>query len=201
MSLLSWSYRGLGNPQTVNTLKNFIRLEDPNLVFLMETKSNEEWVKIVRNQCSFKDIFVIPSDGLKGGGVALFWKFDIKVDVLNALLSFIDALIEGGDRIGCWHLSSFYGHPKTSQRVESWRLLNSLKDSSQLPWLMIGDFSEIRCQAEKEGGASKPVQQMAWFNASINYCGLKEVGFVGPKFMWLYQRQVGTQIKERLDKA
>ena len=89
--------------------------------------------------------------------MALFWKFDIKVDVLNALLSFIDALIEGGDRIGCWHLSSFYGHPKTSQRVESWRLLNSLRDSSHLPWLMIGDFNEIRCQAEKEGGASRPV--------------------------------------------
>ena len=91
--------------------------------------------------------------------MALFWKFDIKVDVLNALLSFIDALIEGGGggRIGCWHLSGFYGHPKTSQRVESWRLLNSLRDSSHLPWLMIGDFNEIRCQAEKEGGASRPV--------------------------------------------
>ena len=49
MSLLSWNCRGLGNPQTVNALKKVIRLEDPNLVFLMETKSDEEWVKIVRN--------------------------------------------------------------------------------------------------------------------------------------------------------
>ena len=49
MSLLSWNYRGFGNLQTVNTLKKVIRIEDPNLVFLMETKSNEEWVKIVRN--------------------------------------------------------------------------------------------------------------------------------------------------------
>ena len=42
---------------------------------------------------------------------------------------------------------------------------------------------------------------MARFTASINYCGLKEVGFVGPKFNWLYQRQDGTQIRERLDRA
>ena len=42
---------------------------------------------------------------------------------------------------------------------------------------------------------------MAWFNASINYCGLKEVGFEGPKFTWLYQRRDGTQIWERLDRA
>ena len=200
MSLLSWNCRGLGNPQTVNTLKKVIRLEDPNLVFLMETKSYEERVKIVCNQCGLKDSFVVPSDGLKGG-LALFWKFDIKVDVLNSSLSFIDALIEGGERIGCWHLSGFYGHPETALRLESWRLLNFLRDSSQLSWLVIGDFNEIRCQVEKEGGASRPVQQMARFNASINYCGLKEVGFVGPKFTWLYQKRDGTQIRERLDRA
>ena len=70
-----------------------------------------------------------------------------------------------------------------------------------LPWLVIGDFNEIRCQAEKEGGALRPVQQMAQFNASINYCGLMEVGFVGSKFTWLYQRRDSTQIRERLDKA
>ena len=42
---------------------------------------------------------------------------------------------------------------------------------------------------------------MARFNASINYRGLKEVGFVGLKFTWLYQRRDGTQIRERLDRA
>lgn len=66
----------------------------------METKSNEEWVKIVCNQCGFKDSFVVPSDGLKRG-LALFWKSNIKMDIMNSSLSFIDALIEGGDRIGC----------------------------------------------------------------------------------------------------
>ena len=157
MSLLSWNCRGFGNHQTVNTLKTVIRLEDPNLVFLIETKSDEEWVKIVRNQCGFKDSFVVPSEGLKGG-LALFWKPNIKVDVLNSSLSFIDALIKGGDRIGCWHLTGFYDHPETSQKVESWHLLNSLRDVSQLSCLVIGDFNEIRCQAEKEGGVTRPVQ-------------------------------------------
>lgn len=76
-------------------MKKVIRVEDPNLVFLIETKSNEEWVKIVCNQCGFKDNFVVPSDRLKGG-LALFWKSDSKVDVLNSSLSFIDTLIEGG---------------------------------------------------------------------------------------------------------
>ena len=42
---------------------------------------------------------------------------------------------------------------------------------------------------------------MARFNESINFYGLKEVGFVGPIFTWLYQRRDGMQIRERLDRA
>ena len=129
MSLLSWNCRGLENPQTVNTLKKVIRINDPSLVFLMETKSNEDWVKIVHNQCGFKDNFVVPSDGLKGG-LALYWKSKVEVNILNSSLSFIDALVKGGDKLGCWHLTGFYGHPKTSLRVEYWCFLNFLQDTS-----------------------------------------------------------------------
>ena len=49
MSLLSWNCRGLENPQTVNALKKAIKIEDPTIVFLMETKSDVEWMKILCN--------------------------------------------------------------------------------------------------------------------------------------------------------
>ena len=118
MSLLSWNYRGLGNPQTVNALKKAIRIEDPIVVFFMETKSNEDWVKMVRDQCGFKDSFIVPSDGL-GGGLALFWKSEIKMVVHNSSLSYIDAVVERGSRLGHWHLTGFYGQTDMARRVES----------------------------------------------------------------------------------
>lgn len=46
-----------------------------------------------------------------------------------------------------------------------------------------------------------PIQQMARFNSVINSYGLQEVGFIGRKFTWLYQRSDGFQIRERLDRA
>ena len=85
--------------------------------------------------------------------------------------------------------------------MESWSLLKSLRGSSRLPWLVVGDFNEIKFQSEKEGGAPRPNWQMARFNDSINFCGLKEVSFVGPSFTWLYQIRDGSQIRERLDRA
>ena len=90
--------------------------------------------------------------------------------------------MEGGGNYSPWHLTGFYGNPETSKRVESWKLLNSLCSISHLPWLVIGDFNEIRCAEEKEGGVARPYQQMARFNNSINFCGLKELDFVGPNF-------------------
>ena len=36
---------------------------------------------------------------------------------------------------------------------------------------------------------------------TINWCGLRDLGFVGPKFTWLYQQRDGVQIRERLDRG
>ena len=38
MSAISWNYRGLGNPLTVNAFQKVVLEKDPTLVFLMETK-------------------------------------------------------------------------------------------------------------------------------------------------------------------
>lgn len=67
MSLLSWNCRGLGNLQIVNALKKVIRIEKPNIVFLMEKKSDVDWMKIVRDRSGFKESYIVPSDGSSGG--------------------------------------------------------------------------------------------------------------------------------------
>lgn len=39
------------------------------------------------------------------------------------------------------------------------------------------------------------------FIEAINFCGFCDLGLIGPKFTWLYQKSDGGQIRERLDKA
>jgi exonuclease III len=38
MRLLSWNYRGLGNPRAVRALKKLMNTHQPDIMFLMETK-------------------------------------------------------------------------------------------------------------------------------------------------------------------
>lgn len=151
----------------------------------METKLDREWMENIRDQCGFKHGIIVPSIH-RSGGLVLFWKDDIKVNLLKYSLSNIDVKVFGGERSGWWHLTGFYGNPVTAKRMESWSLLKHLSGLSQLPWLMIGDFNEIKNLSKKEGGASRPAQLMQRFVDTVNWCGLRDLGFIGPKFTWLY---------------
>lgn len=47
-----------------------------------------------------------------------------------------------------WHVTFVYGEPKVENRHRMWSLLNLLRQSSNLPWLVMGDFSETLWQFE-----------------------------------------------------
>lgn len=200
MSLISWNYRGLGNLQSVKAVEKVINKEDPIIVFLMETKLNKEWMSNIMDKCNMKHGLIVPSEG-KSGGLALLWKERVTMEVQTYSQSHVDAVVDGGAGIKWWHLTGFYGNLDTAKRPESWVKLKHLKGTSALLWLTIGDLNEITGASEKEGGSDKPRQQMKNFIKAINYCGLQDLGFIGPKFTWIYQRVDGLQIWKQLDKA
>jgi len=191
---------GLGNLRTVKTLEKIANKKDPVIVFLMDTKSNREWMSEVKDKCNMKNGFIFPSKG-NSGGLVLLWKEEIMVDVKTYSHDHIDAWVNGGLTVGWWHLTRFYGNPETVKCPESWAKLKHLKGTSSLPWLVIGDFNKIMGLSKKEGGSIRLRRQMEQVVDTINMCGLHDVGFIGSKFTWIYQQANGTQIWERLDRA
>lgn len=47
----------------------------------------------------------------------------------------------------------------------------------------------------------RPKRQMELFMKVVNYCELRDLGFMGPKFTWQFQQRDGLQIIERLDRV
>ena len=92
MSCLSWNCRVLGNPQTIDKLVTVVVKKDPTVVFLMETKSNNEGIEKVRRKIQFAHKFVVPHPN-QGGGLALLWKEDIQLDVQSSSDNHIDAVV------------------------------------------------------------------------------------------------------------
>lgn len=86
-----------------------IRIEDPNIVFIMETQYDSDWMEKVQDRCGFKQGLIVPSVG-NSGGLTLFKKNEFQVNVIKYSLSNIDAAVNSGDGIGWWHLTGFFGN-------------------------------------------------------------------------------------------
>ena len=60
---------------------------------------------------------MVPRVGI-GGGLALFWKSSINLTVVGSSKYYIDVVIDK-DSNNEWHLTSFYGEPETTRRIEA----------------------------------------------------------------------------------
>ena len=167
MSAICWNCRGLGNPCTVKALQKAVLEEDPILVFIIETKLVVSEMEDIKSKLDRQQGLVVPSIK-RGGGLALLWRSSTKVDVQTFSPHHIDAIVteEHGNRT--WRFTGFYGHPETSKREESWRLLEELSKRSDLPWICMGDFNEILHLREKVGGNLRPEGQMRSFRETVN---------------------------------
>ena len=66
--------------------------KDPKLVFLTETKVEKYILERVGRRIQFTNLFVVPRVNT-GGGLALYWKSDLDVDVQTFSNRHIDVIV------------------------------------------------------------------------------------------------------------
>jgi hypothetical protein len=141
MTLLSWNCRGLGQPRTVQELVCLVHTYKPKLVFLSETRQNNKYVKNLKWRLGLCHCITQPGIG-KGAGIALFYDESIEIKKIAVGARSIDVLIRLNPLGLQWRATFVYGEPKAHERHHMWTLLRRIKDSANMPWLMIGDFNE-----------------------------------------------------------
>ena len=92
MSCLSWNCCRFRNPQTEDELIALVTAKDPKLVFLMETKFEKYILERVGRRIQFTNLFVVPRVNTSGG-LALYWKSDLDVDVQTFSNRHIDVIV------------------------------------------------------------------------------------------------------------
>lgn len=158
----------------------------------METKISTTIEDNFKRKMGFNNCLNVSSCG-NSGGLALLWQnqFDISVSSFSIIIK---------DLNWWWRFTGFYGNPDQGKRKESWKLLERLHESINLPWIIGGDFNEIMFNKEKKGGPPKPYSLLNDFCDAIRNCELIDIGFSCDRYTWSRNRQVKDSIKERLDR-
>uniref|UniRef100_A0A803PI32 Reverse transcriptase domain-containing protein n=1 Tax=Cannabis sativa TaxID=3483 RepID=A0A803PI32_CANSA len=169
-----------------NGLKQFIKdlvvQKRPNYLFLCETLAKKKVIERLRVAIGFDGALAVDSVG-KSGGVALLWRVEEEVKVLEYGVSYIDVVISGSDQ-GHWRLTGLYGEPNRNLRKRTWDLLCELKSKSSLPWCIIGDLNNVTSHDDKRGGNPYPRWLLDGFNDTLAMCGLHDLELFGYPYTW-----------------
>ena len=141
MRILSWNCRGLGQPRTVQELVCLVSTHLSSIVFLSETRQNKERVNNLRWRLSLKDGLLHDGRG-KGGGIALYWDESVEIKKLSLGPRYIDVLIRNNPNEQWWRGTFIYGEPEAHERIHMWNLIRRIKNNSNAPWMLIGDFKK-----------------------------------------------------------
>ncbi|XP_057992300.1 uncharacterized protein LOC110673946 [Hevea brasiliensis] len=197
MTILSWNCQGSGSPLTMRTLRELISANKPGIVFLPKTKKKSAFLERWKARFGFNHSFYVDPIGLSGG-LALWWRDPISIQILNASSRWIDAMVHYHYS---WHATFLYGESEAGNKISFLRQLKNLHLNTEDPWLLIGDFNICNSNRDKWGRRTINSQIASAYNDFLMEEQLGELKFKGSRFTWSNKHQVPSRVMERIDKV
>ena len=109
MKIIEWNCRGLGNGPAIRSLLSLQKEEDPDILFLSETKMDKGKIEWLRWRMGLTNLVVKDCEG-RSGGLAIFCRSGINFQLRAASRLYIDGDVVEKDGF-VWCLTGFYGEP------------------------------------------------------------------------------------------
>ncbi|KAI9114616.1 hypothetical protein K1719_014314 [Acacia pycnantha] len=129
------------------------------------------------------------------GKVVVSLKSDVGTRILQDVSNSVDV---SGSAQMCMDEAS----PMESKRLRLWELLSNLATDIHTPWILGGDFNEIKTPREQKGGGRVNDSRCKRFNDWIEECSLIDLEAQGPFFTWKGPKWEGLdRVYKRLDRC
>lgn len=145
----------------------------------------------------YSNHFTVPPVGL-GGGLALFWKENVSLEILESSANLIDVQVKFQNQL--LFITFIYGLPQTENRACFWEAVSVMGANRSAPWLLTGDFNDTLDNSEKVGGPVRCEGSFIPFRSFVAQNGLWDVKHSGNHFSWRGWRY-DYFIKSRLDRS
>ena len=115
MRILAWNCRGAGRVLRVRTISALSYSEGPDVLFLAEAKIASPKLESLNRRLGFSRFFGVDCIG-KAGGLALFWKLGVDLEVIFSNNNVIATLVYSGPPETTWLLIAIRGSPCLAKR-------------------------------------------------------------------------------------
>lgn len=122
-------------------------------VLFMETKNNRNALLYLQKWSGYDRVYTVEPRGLSGG-LALFWKKTVHMELLYVDKNVMDCHIRFGSF--SYFVTCVYGDPFLKYRHKMWERINRIGISRKGSWCILGDFNELLHNGEKLGDPARP---------------------------------------------
>lgn len=190
------------SPRKIRLIKNMIKMEKPQILFLQETKCNNTTLEKILNKgwTGSKEVAVDASGA--SGGLAIAWNSQkIALTDLHASHNLIQVAfhIIGTNIHG--HLSNVYFPQEAKEKIallETIEILNLNRKHSL--WILGGDFNMITKLEEKIGGRNRMENESNLFKDFIQNASMIDLQYCNGTYTWSNRRTCKHQIASKLDR-
>ncbi|KAM2339768.1 hypothetical protein ACFX1X_019299 [Malus domestica] len=166
---------------------------------LLETKNKSNRYGYLKKRLDLEYMHAVEPMSI-GEGLCVFWRDASQV----TLVKFEDFVIEvkiWDEHKKChWYLFVIYASTNEKKGQNQWGYLSRRLGNNRGKTLLIGDFNDILCNDEKEGGNYRPTSSMRDFREFVAQNELMDLGFVGYPFTWR-NNQEAKPIQQCLDRG
>lgn len=200
MKILSWNCRVLGGPSTIPQLKESIRLNLPEVLFICETKQSWNFAQTVCKNLRFGNIWDTVEPVGKSGGLLVAWKEEIQIRSIIKNDFCYEIQIQSDEDVKPLWLIFVYTSTESRERRTQWEYLIQRKQCWGSRWVMGGDFNDIKEHGEKNRGRRRSYGSFLTFRNFISRMEMGEVKYRGNPFTWANNRADEGFVQERLDR-
>ncbi|KAL8140943.1 hypothetical protein V2J09_006964 [Rumex salicifolius] len=180
-------------------LCDLIRVHDPRVIALVETRISGEHASEVCNAIGFDGCIRMEASSFAGGIWLLWQTAEVYVLPLSLHPQHLTIEIKHRGEESWFFLQYMAARPRRLDFSfgEYWRI--SL--SNNRPWLLAGDFNATRSGSERSRPSPSTQRATEIFSDWINNLDLIDMGFIGHKFTWWRGSDQNSIIAATLDRT
>ncbi|GMI63733.1 hypothetical protein HRI_000042600 [Hibiscus trionum] len=191
INILCWNAQGVASPAFRRHFRNFVRINDPQVVVLVEPRINSVRADRVLTKLEFPNSYWVEAHGFNGGIWLLWWdSVSIHIDrISNQFIHICVTLIVSSE---WFFFTVVYAIPKVNVRRLLWTFLENLNPGNDVALILGGDINPTLSRHDQNRSACVGSGVNNLFSDIMFNLSLVDAGFSGSHLTWnrgnLYKR-------------